>query len=390
MRGGVWQSIISPGLAAGFRHADEHIAHMCFADHLQTLQRFRSVCADKADEVKRSCGGACAPLWATLLDTKGPEIRTAMLRGGKSILLEKGQPITVEAVGDRYTEFEGFKDESETRIGLSYSKLCASVSVGDRILLADGTVSIAVEEIVSGTELRGTCLNTKELGQRKNCNLPGVKVDLPVLTDKDVHDLQQFGCKHGVDFVAASFVQSAADVQFIRRMLDAGGGHDIKIISKIENQEGLNNFEEILKETDGIMVARGDLGVYRLPVDLNLACKHQIHFGVLGQCDRVRIRAKSGRSRYRLDAAHGAVSQARAYKFSRCPQRRQPTCPLPTCRHGDTSGKSAAGAENDDHALQPVHQVCDLRNADARVDDPEPAAHPRRDDRVRSHLVAWQ
>ena len=272
------------------------------------------MCADKADEVKRSCGGVCAPLWAALLDTKGPEIRTAMLRGGKSILLEKGQPITVEAVGDRYTEFEGFKDECGTRIGLSYSKLCASVSVGDRILLADGTVSIAVEEIVSGIELRGTCLNTKELGQRKNCNLPGVKVDLPVLTDKDVHDLQQFGCKHGVDFVAASFVQSAADVRFIRRTLDAGGGHDIKIISKIENQEGLNNFEEILKETDGIMVARGDLGALCLPLDLNIACKHQIHFGVLGQCDRVRIRAKSVRSRYRLDAAHGEVTQARAYK----------------------------------------------------------------------------
>ena len=188
-----------------------------------------------------------------------------MLREGKNIQLEKGQSIIVEAVGDAYTTFEGFKDETETRIGLSYPKLCESVSKGSHILLADGTISIEVEEILSPTELRGTLLNSKELGQRKNCNLPGVQVDLPVLMDKDIDDLQNFGCKHGVDFVAVSFVQSKADVEFVRATLDAAGGQNVKIISKIENQAGLRNFDDILEATDGVMVARGDLGM-EIPV----------------------------------------------------------------------------------------------------------------------------
>ena len=174
---------------------------------------------------------------ATLLDTKGPEIRTAMLRDHKTISLLAGQTIIVEAVGDRYTSFEGYKDENETRIGLSYDKLCSSVQPGNKILLADGSLSIRVEEIISATELRGTVLNTKTLGERKNGNLPGVKVDIPVLTPKDIDDLQNFAAKNQMDYVAASFVQSKADVEFIRRVLDEAGGQRIKIISKIENLE---------------------------------------------------------------------------------------------------------------------------------------------------------
>ena len=101
---------------------------------------------------------------ATLLDTKGPEIRTAMLKDHKAIDLEAGQSIIVEAVGARYTEFEGYKTDSETRIGLSYAKLCSSVKPGNKILLADGSLSISVDEILSDTELRGTVLNSKALG----------------------------------------------------------------------------------------------------------------------------------------------------------------------------------------------------------------------------------
>lgn len=118
------------------------------------------------------------------MDTKGPEIRTAMLREGKNIALEEGQDIILEAVGDKYTEFEGFKTDEETRIGISYSKLCESVAPGNRILMADGSLSVEVLEVLSATELRGRVLNSKELGQRKNCNLPGVHVDLPVLMEK--------------------------------------------------------------------------------------------------------------------------------------------------------------------------------------------------------------
>jgi pyruvate kinase len=129
------------------------------------------------------------------------------------------------------------------------------------MLFADGTISIEVMEILTPTTLRGKVLNSKKLGERKNGNLPGVKVDIPVLTEKDIDDLQNFCCKNEMDFVAASFVQSGEDVLFIRRILDEAGGTKVKIISKIENEAGLQNFDEILKYTDGVMVARGDLGM---------------------------------------------------------------------------------------------------------------------------------
>ena len=247
------EAMLGKLIDAGMNIARLNFSHGSHDSHLVVLEQYRKVLAAKKS------------LAAVLLDTKGPEIRTAMLREGKNIQLEKGQSIIVEAVGDAYTTFEGFKDETETRIGLSYPKLCESVSKGSHILLADGTISIEVEEILSPTELRGTLLNSKELGQRKNCNLPGVQVDLPVLMDKDIDDLQNFGCKHGVDFVAVSFVQSKADVEFVRATLDAAGGQNVKIISKIENQAGLRNFDDILEATDGVMVARGDLGM-EIPV----------------------------------------------------------------------------------------------------------------------------
>jgi pyruvate kinase len=130
-----------------------------------------------------------------------------MLRDHKNILLEEGQTVFVEAVGDAYDSWEGYKDENETRIGVSYAKLCQTVRLGSRILMADGTISIRVDEIVSETVLRGTVMNESTLGERKNCNLPGVAVDLPVLTRKDINDVQNFCVKHRMDYIAASFVQ---------------------------------------------------------------------------------------------------------------------------------------------------------------------------------------
>merc|ERR1712048_317073 len=118
-------------------------------------------------------------------------------------------------------------------------------------------------------------MNNAKIGERKNCNLPGVKVDLPVLQDKDKKDLLQFGIPQGVDFVAASFVQSAQDVQSIRETLGLRG-RAIKIISKIENEEGLKNFDEIVEASDGIMVARGDLGMEIPPEKVFLAQKMMI------------------------------------------------------------------------------------------------------------------
>ncbi len=209
------------------------IRHVSLFGRLVWLLKTAQVAKQKGQEIKSKGKLSVAPQWATLLDTKGPEIRTAMLRDHKPIDLVAGQSIIVEAVGDRYTSFEGYKDDHETRIGLSYAKLCTSVQVGNKILLADGSISLQVEQIISGTELRATVLNSKSLGERKNGNLPGVKVDIPVLTEKDIDDLKNFAAKHEMDYVAASFVQSAADVQFIRRVLNEAGGERVKIISKV-------------------------------------------------------------------------------------------------------------------------------------------------------------
>ncbi|MEW5302336.1 MAG: hypothetical protein WDW36_005135 [Sanguina aurantia] len=256
-----------------------NFSHGDHAGHLAVLQRFRKVCGEKQASIRERLGVSCAPGWASLLDTKGPEIRTAMLRDHQSIALEAGQTIFIEAVGDAYTSFEGYKTDAETRIGLSYAKLCSSVSPGNKILIADGSISITVDEVLSGTLLRGTVLNSKALGERKNCNLPGVKVDIPVLTGKDIADLQGFCAQYQMDYVAASFVQSADDVRFIRQVLDSapcGGGERVKIISKIENAEGLVNYDEILRESDGIMVARGDLGMEIASEKVPLAQKMMI------------------------------------------------------------------------------------------------------------------
>ena len=135
---------------------------------------------------------------------------------------------------------------------------------GNIILLDDGLIALEVQAI-SGTEIKCLIKNTGELGEHKGVNLPGVSVSLPALAEKDIEDLK-FGCEQGVDFIAASFIRKAGDVAEVRSVLDANGGENIKVISKIESQEGLDNFDEILELSDGIMVARGDLGV-EIPVE---------------------------------------------------------------------------------------------------------------------------
>mmetsp|Transcript_13239 Transcript_13239/g.22002 ORF Transcript_13239/g.22002 Transcript_13239/m.22002 type:complete len:499 (+) Transcript_13239:57-1553(+) len=188
-----------------------------------------------------------------LLDTKGPEIRTGFFREeckGK-IHLTAGDVVEV-------TTDYSFKGD-EKKFACTYEKLPTSVQPGSTVLIADGSLVLTVIEC-KATSVICKVENNQAIGERKNMNLPNVKVDLPVLQPKDIDDLQNFGVKHGVDFIAASFVQSAADIQFIRATL-GDAGKKIKIIAKIENQEGLDKFDEILAETDGVMVARGDLGM---------------------------------------------------------------------------------------------------------------------------------
>jgi len=203
---------------------------------------------------------------AILLDTKGPEIRTGFFKAGGKIELKQGQELKL------VTDYS-FKGDN-TCIALSYDKLTEAVKPGSIILIADGSLSLKVKSVGDGhvmTDVMNNCL----LGERKNCNLPGVKVDLPILQEKDQHDILQFGIPNAVDFVAASFVQSAEDVRTVRKTLGLRG-RNIKIISKIENEEGLRNFDEILDATDGIMVARGDLGMEIPPENVFLAQKMMI------------------------------------------------------------------------------------------------------------------
>jgi len=205
---------------------------------------------------------------AILLDTKGPEIRTGFFReecGGK-IELTAGQDLKL------VTDYE-FKGDN-TCFAVSYDKLCSSVKPGNTILCADGSLSLKVKSVADDHVITEV-MNSVKIGERKNCNLPGVKVELPVLQEKDKKDLIQFGIPQGVDFVAASFVQSAEDVKTIRSTLGLRG-RQIKIISKIENEEGLKNFDEITDASDGIMVARGDLGMEIPPEKVFLAQKMMI------------------------------------------------------------------------------------------------------------------
>lgn len=153
---------------------------------------------------------------------------------------------------------------TSTYLACSYKSLPKSVRVGSKILVADGALMLEVTEVCAAS-VRALVKNNAAFGNTKNMNLPGAVVDLPTLTEKDISDLQNFGVAYQVDFIAASFVRKGSDIDFIRSVLGEKGA-GIKIIAKIENQEGMENFDEVLEKTDGIMVARGDLGM-EIPIE---------------------------------------------------------------------------------------------------------------------------
>ncbi len=186
---------------------------------------------------------------AILLDTKGPEIRTGNF-DAPEVLLEEGQTFTVT-----------MKDVLGTKemCTVSYKSLANDVVPGDTILIDDGLVGLRVNEI-NGDDIVCTVENSGIVKNHKGVNVPGVKINLPAITEKDISDIE-FGISQGIDYIAASFVRKASDVLAIREILERNNATDIQIISKIENQEGVDNLDEILKVSDGIMVARGDLGV---------------------------------------------------------------------------------------------------------------------------------
>ena len=206
--------------------------------------------AEKIDNIKkvRTKLNKAIPL---CLDTKGPEIRTGKLESGDvKVKIEEGQKFTF-----LYEDVIG----NNTKTSISYKGLSEDVKPGSTILVDDGALEFRVDKIV-GKDVECTAMNTAMLGSRKTVNVPGLKLNLPALSEKDINDLTN-GVKAGFDVIFASFVRRADDLIQIRKLLDDNGGKHIKIISKIESQEGIDNIEEILELTDGIMVARGDMGV---------------------------------------------------------------------------------------------------------------------------------
>lgn len=209
----------------------------------------------RLEQLRELSGETGVPV-AALLDTKGPEIRTCTLKGGNKVTLTAGQSfiLTTEPV-------EG----DEHMVQINYEGLNEDVKADNRILIDDGLIELKVVS-VEGPKIFCTVLNGGELGERKGVNVPGVKIKLPALTDKDKEDIR-FGMEMGFDYIAASFIRSADAIREIRSIL-AEGGSEMGIIAKIENEEGLDNLDEIMETSDGIMVARGDLGVEIAPEKL--------------------------------------------------------------------------------------------------------------------------
>lgn len=214
-----------------------NFSHGSHEEHKARMDRIKKVRA----EVK--------PSVALLLDTKGPEIRTGKFSLPEVELIEGQQFIITmdDILGD------------EKRCSVSYKGLVNDVVPGDSILIDDGLIGLCVEE-VSGNDIICTVENAGIVKNNKGVNVPGVVINLPAITEKDKQDII-FGIENGIDFIAASFVRKASDVLAIREILEMHNGEHIQIISKIENQEGVDNIDEILQVSDGIMVARGDLGV---------------------------------------------------------------------------------------------------------------------------------
>lgn len=230
-----------PGILENMMHAGMNVARFNFSHgtHDEQLERMQMV-RDAAMVVNK-------PI-ALMLDTKGPEVRLGLFKDGK-VFLKAGQNFTLTT-----DDVEGSVEISS----VNHKGIVKDVSVGDAILLADGLVTLHIDKI-EGNNIITTVVNSGEIGNRKRVAVPGVALSLPPVSEQDEEDLR-FGCRQGIDFVAASFMQRGKDVVAIRRILESEQ-KDVKIIAKIENAEGVKNIDEILDVADGLMVARGDLGV---------------------------------------------------------------------------------------------------------------------------------
>lgn len=239
-------------LISGMNIARFNFSHGDHAYHLEM--------AKMAREASRQTGISVA----LLLDTKGPEIRTGLTKDNLPIRLVSGSRITLTT-----DEIDG----TEERLSISYKRLPEEISPGKRVYIADGVVDLEVER-VDGTEIICVIRQGGEIGSRKNVNVVGVRTALPAITEKDEQDIL-FGIEQNFDFIAASFIRKSADILEIRRILDEQHSK-IHVIAKIEDEEGVENIDEILAVSNGIMVARGDLGVQLKTEEIPLVQKRII------------------------------------------------------------------------------------------------------------------
>ncbi len=242
---------------AGMNVARFNFSHGDHAEHLSRLNLVR--------EASEECN---VPI-ATMLDTKGPEIRTGRLRHDEKVDLVAGSPIVLTT-----ENVEG----TAARVSISYERLPDEVSVGGHIFVADGLMDLVVDRI-DGREIHCRVVTGGMLGSRKNVNVPGVRTSLPAMAEKDRDDIR-FAIENDMEFIAASFIRKADDVGAIREFIDSFSS-PILLLSKIEDQEGLDNIDDIIRVSDGIMVARGDLGVQLELEDIPMAQKR-----IIEKCNR--------------------------------------------------------------------------------------------------------
>lgn len=229
-----------------------NFSHGSHEDHARNIERLRSA----AEKENRSV--------CILQDLQGPKIRTGRLERHEPVMLERGSIVIITP-----RDIAG----TPTRIATTFPDLAREVVQGARILLRDGLIELRVRTI-RGKDVVCEVLNGGMLGEHQGINLPGTALSIPAMTEKDRQDLE-FGLKHGVDAVALSFVRSAADVNMVREIV-AGHGSDTPLIAKLEKPQAIDHLEEILEAVDGVMVARGDLGVEMAPEKVPVIQKHVI------------------------------------------------------------------------------------------------------------------
>lgn len=231
-------NVLRDMMYAGMNVARMNFSHGSHEEHKQRM--------DMVKRIRSELGCPCG----IMLDTRGPEIRTKTYKDGR-ITIEEGQEFILTT-----REVEG----DQGIVSITYAGLPADVVPGTRILIDDGLVGFEVVEIRDGTDIVCRALNAGPLSNRKSVNVPGIALKMPYISEKDNEDIV-FGLSQDIDFIAASFCRCAQDVRDIKKILFECGREDVQIIAKIENMDGVHNVNDILDEADGIMVARGDLGV---------------------------------------------------------------------------------------------------------------------------------